>query len=425
MSEFGPDDGDSYQDTVHDDALHDVLEKVFDDPAAVSRDVDPEPTFGPDGGDYPSLDEALGEATGGADAPVVSQQTLSDGSVLTYYDTDGDGTGDAGVKVMPNGHTVIYRHLGTPGVSSVLYDTQGRVVEVGVDLNADGQIVASESITLSQPVTPEGQHQQEQQAQPVDDDQSVIPAGQPGGPGYVAPQPDDDTARQQAIAEDVSHWFQQSTNYTCGPSAVTAVLADFFEINVPSEQEVKAWAERNGVIDPSYGMDMRHLVVALNDFGVPSTWVRGTMSLQDIDAYLEAGHAAIIRVDASEYWTRSQSGGRDNIWHFVRLVDVDYERGVAILSDSGVSNGRGLEVPLQYLQEAYADGNYNVIITNQPDEDVRAAAASAGDVAARAEAYTLKGDVPPPDPADGHPSVLWIGVTLTVEALRQVMEAVS
>jgi len=42
----------------------------------------------------------------------------------------------------------------------------------------------------------------------------------------------DSTAPDDSIEEDASHWFAQATHNTCGPAAITMVLADMFDLRL-------------------------------------------------------------------------------------------------------------------------------------------------------------------------------------------------
>ena len=76
----------------------------------------------------------------------------------------------------------------------------------------------------------------------------------------------DSAAPDDSIEEDASHWFAQATHYTCGPAAITMVLADMFDVRVDNEDAVWSRALRMGAITRE-GMRPRDIERVLDAYG--------------------------------------------------------------------------------------------------------------------------------------------------------------
>jgi hypothetical protein len=196
---------------------------------------------------------------------------------------------------------------------------------------------------------------------------------------------------QAELREDAALWFQQGTNFTCGPAAVTQILEDFTGTDYQDEFAVANDAAAMGWLGDK-GMPLEAVDDLLTRWGVPSHVESAgpdpTAAFQTVDQYIAEGRSVVMFVDASEYW----EGADRDAYHFVRVLDVDWDRGVAVLSDSGTPNGQGLEVPLATLNEAWAEGlegqnapTYGMVVSDVTDPDgvgVYTAATSAGTSAA-------------------------------------------
>ncbi len=149
---------------------------------------------------------------------------------------------------------------------------------------------------------------------------------------------------------DADYWFEQSTAYTCGPSAITQIIEDFTGAELPNEIDVSVYAASQGLLDDG-GMQVDAVSQVLTELGVPSTTLHG-QDWDDLAGYLAEGRSVVMAVDSGDYWPDSDDGV-DAADHAVRIVAIDVDRGVAILSDSGTPDGHQLEVPLDTLDEAW------------------------------------------------------------------------
>src|SRR5690606_25334687 len=62
--------------------------------------------------------------------------------------------------------------------------------------------------------------------------------------------------------------------------------------------------------------------------------------------------------------------------HFIRVIDIDEENDVAIVSDSGSPDGEGLRIPLDDLDRAWGESGHLAVTTLVADDDASPAAAT-------------------------------------------------
>lgn len=187
----------------------------------------------------------------------------------------------------------------------------------------------------------------------------------------------DSHASDSSVEEGASHWFRQATEFTCGPAAISMVLADLFDLTIADERSVWQRAIEMGAIDQR-GMSAREIERVIESYGVPAE-VRQS-NLGDLARLLDTGHEAIIMVDAAEYWWpdgrfRGEADVAIHLPHAVRILSIDFDRNIAILCDSGRSDPRfgRLEVPLDTLEDAWEDIEFLAVVTQMTNVDIAAA----------------------------------------------------
>lgn len=191
----------------------------------------------------------------------------------------------------------------------------------------------------------------------------------------------DSAAPDDSIDEGASHWFAQATPYTCGPAAITMVLADLFDMRVSDESAVWQRAVDLDAIT-GRGMRARDIEQVIRSYGIPAKTVQ--TDAQRLEKMLEQGHEAIIMVDADEYWPGFDGRGANDVRqkrpHAARVLGIDQRAGVAVLSDSGLDHPAfaRLTVPLDDLNDAWADLDWLAVITTVTHDDVRKHLASLG-----------------------------------------------
>lgn len=184
----------------------------------------------------------------------------------------------------------------------------------------------------------------------------------------------DCTAHDDSIEENASHWFAQATPHTCGPAAITMVLADLFDLRLPDERVVWERAVELDAMTP-LGMPAKDLERVITSYGIPARTVQ--TNSRELERLLERGHEVILMVDAHEYWPgmdgRGEADELRKMPHAVRILGIDVEAGLAVLSDSGRDHPlfRRLEVPLDALEDAWADLEWLAVVTEVTHAQVR------------------------------------------------------
>jgi hypothetical protein len=214
----------------------------------------------------------------------------------------------------------------------------------------------------------------------------------------VASDPALDLETTSPIGEpsDASFWFQQKSQFTCGPSVATQIISDFTG-NVQLD-ETAAWeyaASKNWLVDEDGdgdydGMYPKDIAQLLTDHGVPSTLETG-QDVDDLVRYLSEGKAVVLSLDNENLPGMQELDGlegngllavnpnqQDDSNHVVRLIGIDTERGIAYLSDPGRPDGKNLAVPLEMLKEAWNDsGNLAIVsVAGDPTPDAAATPAN-------------------------------------------------
>ena len=85
----------------------------------------------------------------------------------------------------------------------------------------------------------------------------------------------------------------------------------------------------------------------------------------DVEQYLREGKSVVMFLDSKDVIgpgyeafagsDETEDTDADRVDHFVRVIGIDREAGVAIIANSGQYNGSQVEVPLERLEEAWDD----------------------------------------------------------------------
>ena len=172
-------------------------------------------------------------------------------------------------------------------------------------------------------------------------------------------------------AGDAEHWFEQSANGYCVPSSIAQIVAEYSGTHYADESAFVARANALHLFTygpdgaPSMGIDGAQEL--LEDAGVPADIEIG-IGVDTLVGYLAEGRRVMLAVDSDEIWY-----GREDeaaVDHAVVLTGIDTARGVAILSDPGTPDGNMLEVPLDVLADAWADGGNTALVCDYPPGEV-------------------------------------------------------
>ena len=168
---------------------------------------------------------------------------------------------------------------------------------------------------------------------------------------------------------DVYWAYQGDSNY-CGLYSARSILSEVYGMDVDINEIVeraqdKGWlVYENGVVK---GIRTSTVETILEDYGVPShTRVGPTSAWEDLNTALSNDQRVVLSVDGDEFTAMANVGidtpGVDTSDHLVAVTGIDYTKGVVIVNDSARS--AGLEVPINVFQEAWADSNYQMTLTD-------------------------------------------------------------
>jgi hypothetical protein len=192
----------------------------------------------------------------------------------------------------------------------------------------------------------------------------------------------------EALERASPYWFEQAENGLCAPASIAQIVAEYSGAEFADERYFAWRAEQAGLLsqtDDGYsGMLMEQAMWLLEDAGVPATYVTSA-SFDMLDDYLQRGHGIILGVNSSDIWGLEGPRGLD---HALVIREIDLGQGVAVLSDPGNPEGNGWTVPLEVLQNAWAEGDNTMIIAEQPAP--AAAQVAAGE---RVESAPVGGEV--------------------------------
>lgn len=166
---------------------------------------------------------------------------------------------------------------------------------------------------------------------------------------------------------DGSHWAMQEGANSCAVASQRGVLEAVTGMCLP-EGELAQIAESRGWYDPMSGTDPSSVGNLLEAFGVPADRKYETTFTELYDA-LARGEKVIVGLDANEIWTpqvgpdgnpMEQPDAGHAVW--VTGIQMRDDGGLSVvMNDSGLADGRSVEVPVEDFRNAWADyGNFSV-----------------------------------------------------------------
>ena len=162
-------------------------------------------------------------------------------------------------------------------------------------------------------------------------------------------------------------WFLQRSSGYCVPASLTEVLSQVTGHRFADESVVVERFAELGKPVTGQGETLADAETVLDSFGVESH-VESDATLSALEQYLDDGRAIVVGVNADEIWhgenTAANPTGRAN--HALLITGIDETRGLVTLSDPGHPDGNNTEVPLDVFKEAWADGENQLLVTDQP-----------------------------------------------------------
>ena len=162
-------------------------------------------------------------------------------------------------------------------------------------------------------------------------------------------------------------WFLQRSSGYCVPASLTEVLSQVTGHRFADESVVVERFAELGKPVTAQGETLADAETVLDSFGVESH-VESDATVSDLEQYLDDGRAIVVGVNADEIWhgenTAANPAGRAN--HALLITAIDEARGQVILSDPGNPDGNKNVVPLEVFKEAWAAGENQLLVTDQP-----------------------------------------------------------
>lgn len=172
--------------------------------------------------------------------------------------------------------------------------------------------------------------------------------------------------------EDAAHWERQETGFTCAVVAQQGIIEAFTGIDVP-EEVLRYTAFVNGWLTTERGTSPCDMAQLLEYYGVPCH-VRDSATISDLISELVQGHKVIVSVDSGELWgidTPLEDFYRRAADHAIWVTGVDTSDPLhpkVIINDSGHPKGAGQVIDLELFVDAWEDGGFHLVATdNAPD----------------------------------------------------------
>ncbi len=168
-------------------------------------------------------------------------------------------------------------------------------------------------------------------------------------------------------AEAMTHWECQGDTNRCALYSQKFVIEELSpegtEIDIEEFADI---AKANGWFSEDGGTTMFNMNSMLNYYGIENEMTFHN-SIDDIEQCLNDGGKVIVSIDSHEIWY----GEDHNIFapesgsnHAVEVIGIDRtdpEHPMVILNDSGSPRGKGEMVPLEVFEEAWEDGDCQMI----------------------------------------------------------------
>ena len=176
-------------------------------------------------------------------------------------------------------------------------------------------------------------------------------------------------------AKAAQYWEYQSYDNNCALVSVAGVVGQITG-HMPGEQEVIDLAKNTPSVrgdgrtvfedeNNGHGVITRDLPPLLLHYGIHSTIssdAQNDAALTKLEGILGSGHAVMVGVHAQTLRDGAPPGKDD---HEIVVTGIDATHGVAHLNDSGVENGRDLQVPIGQFMSAWSADDFEMTVTSE------------------------------------------------------------
>lgn len=348
---------------------------------------------------------------------IATYDTDGDGKVdAADIDSDGDGKVDLAVIDLGNGQVGVYEDPSDTSAQPTVVDLE-EATEMAPDLVETFGDELGES--TFEPTGFDGSDSDDEDDDDKDKDSDKDDDSDKGSDGptswFAGEDPDDDTKNvdfddedddEKDADDDGKHpqgdptstglvgdpfgdaelWFEQAVNGTCGPSAIAQIVSEYTGETFANEEEFAEWAVDNGVMEvlpdgTTTGMYADDIVDMLEAHGVPAELEEG-LEIQDLKEMLADDVGVAVMVDADEYWgpMYGYDPGPENnaVNHIVMVTGIDEDKGVVYVNDTGTPDGEAMEIPIEYFEDAWEDGNNQAVVCDEPAPDTAASTVGSG-----------------------------------------------
>jgi hypothetical protein len=169
---------------------------------------------------------------------------------------------------------------------------------------------------------------------------------------------------------DMTYWHHQSYNTTCAIASQESVL-DSFELHVP-EYTLRMEAMLHGWYTLHGGTPLEHTGDLLAFHGIPIERHFGGTTTELADR-LSHGQKIIVGINAEQIWFHGTPDaplsaypgipgqGPDHAVEVIGVDNTDPRHPAVILNDSGIPDGRGIVVPIDIFEQAWATSDHFLV----------------------------------------------------------------
>lgn len=204
---------------------------------------------------------------------------------------------------------------------------------------------------------------------------------------------------------NAAYWQQQSYG-DCQMMATAAVIGQLTQGTPPTEQSILTEASQTKSVvhrgyiwdfsDPDSGTNSEDAVVLLKNHGITAelssfdgdkaTFANGLLQFEKLKVALAQGKAVMTSVNANTLWAASAFGGDGSSFtdpnHSIVVIAVDATNGKVMVNDSGLPDGRAMEVPLGAFLWGWQSTGFDLIVAQLAEPAVTANTASSYALAA-------------------------------------------
>lgn len=178
-----------------------------------------------------------------------------------------------------------------------------------------------------------------------------------------------------------NYWEMQHFPDNCAPTAEGSIIKQFgYDL---SQDDFAYYSQANGWYSPGEGTSAEDIGKMMDAFGIGNHTVENA-GIADLMGEVMQGHGVVVPVRSDQLWDEGPMNdllnyvakklGFDNADsmpadHALCITGFDFKDPAnpqVVLNDSGAPDGQGINYPLVKFHDAWGNGNYTYIATNDP-----------------------------------------------------------